>query len=81
MTLVEYIKATLRVPKSGGWATNPEWDTKRLVQLKCSTLKKLKPLAKDLGRRCGMAIAPMTLAAVLLERALDKAEVEEVEGR
>jgi hypothetical protein len=58
-----------RVPATGGWATDPHLTERRLIRLAPATLDRLGRLAE----RCSTErkrIAPMLVAALLLERAV-----------
>jgi len=57
----------LRVPANGGRPTDPTWTERRIVPLRRSTLERLNADADRLG------IEPMQLAAVLIEKGLDRA--------
>lgn len=72
------IQARFQSPASGGRATDPAWTERRLVPLAPETLDRLEVLAKTVRERAGVAVQPMQLAALLLERSaadLDAADV------
>ena len=85
LALASEVDRRFRSPEGGGRATDPEWTEQRLVRLKTATLQRLERLAKHLSDR-GQRLAPMQLAALLLERASEDVEqsidesVAEVEG-
>ena len=66
--LASEIERRFRSPEGGGRATDPEWTEQRLVRLKTATLQRLERLAKHLSTR-SQRLAPMQLAALLLEKA------------
>jgi len=73
LALAAEVEQRFRSPAGGGRATDPEWTEQRLVRLKPATLKRLQRLALHLTGR-GRRLAPMQLAALLLERASEEAE-------
>jgi len=73
LALIAEIERRFRSPEGGGRATDPEWTEQRLVRLKAKTLKRLERLAQHLSAR-GQRLAPMQLAALMLERASEDAE-------
>jgi hypothetical protein len=79
MQLVAEVQARFRVPTGGGRATDPSWNTKRLVPLKEQTLKRLERLAQEIGEKRQIHIEPMQVAAMLLERTLVNVTEEDTE--
>jgi hypothetical protein len=75
-TLQARLLRTLRTPDKGGWATDPSFNERRLVAMSRATLSRLKRLAATYSRLTGLAVAPMTLAAVLLDRAAEQVQTE-----
>ena len=73
LALAAEVEQRFRSPAGGGRATDPEWTEQRLVRLKPATLKRLQRLAQHLSGR-GQKLAPMQLAALLLEGASEQAE-------
>jgi hypothetical protein len=69
MQLVAEIQSRFQVPQGGGRATDPQWTERRLVPLAPQTLTRLTQLAKTLHDEQGIVIAPLQLAALLLEHA------------
>ncbi len=61
-----------RVPPGGGRATNPEWTERRLIPLSQRTLKRLEEMASTLH------VAPLQVAALLLEQALSGGREEAI---
>lgn len=68
MQLAAEVQARFRAPSSGGRSTDPSWTEKRLVPFAPETLDRLERLAKVVGEK-GIAIGPLQLAALLLEKA------------
>jgi hypothetical protein len=68
-----------RVPETGGRATDPTWTERRQLPLRQETLDRLEYLAARVRDRSGGDVHPMQLAALLLERATDRASEEEAE--
>src|SRR5438067_1007811 len=68
LQLVADIEARFRVPPGGGRATDPHWTERRLVPLAPRTLARLEELAARIREQGQVAIEPMQLAALLLER-------------
>src|SRR5215208_6453289 len=62
------IDARFRVPAGGGRATDPQWTERRLVPLARRTLERLEDLAARVSKTGDVAIQPMQLAALLLEK-------------
>jgi hypothetical protein len=69
MQLVAEIQSRFQVPETGGRATDPHWTERRLVPLAPATLTRLSRIAKKLHDELGIVVAPLQLAALLLERA------------
>jgi hypothetical protein len=69
MQLAAEIQSRFQVPESGGRATDPHWTERRLVPLAPETLTRLSRMAKKLHDDEGIVIAPLQLAALLLEHA------------
>lgn len=79
LQLLADIEARFRVPPSGGRATDPRWTERRLVPLAPQTLKRLEEIAAKVREHGGVAVEPMQLAALLLEKTaedLSEAEAE-----
>lgn len=72
MQLVAEIQSRFQVPKGGGRATDPRWTERRLVPLAPETLARLSQIARRLRDEQGIVIAPLQLAALLLEHAADE---------
>jgi hypothetical protein len=68
MQLVAEIQSRFQVPQGGGRATDPHWTEQRLVRLAPETLARLGQIAEKLHDE-GIVIAPLQLAALLLEHA------------
>jgi hypothetical protein len=79
MQLAAEIQARFRTPSSGGRATDPSWNTKRLVPLREQTLRKLEQIAREIQEKRNVSIEPMQVAAVLLEHTLVTVTEEEAE--
>lgn len=73
LALAAEVEQRFRSPAGGGRATDPEWTQQRLVRLKKETLERLQRLAQHLSGQ-GQRLAPMQLAALLLEKASEEAE-------
>ncbi len=72
MELLADLEARFRVPDGGGRATDPQWTERRLVALAPETLRRLAALAAKVRKRGGVQIAPMQLAALLLEKTTEQ---------
>jgi len=72
LQLVADIEARFRVPPGGGRATDPHWTERRLVPLAPRTLARLEELAARIREQGQVAIEPMQLAALLLERTTEQ---------
>ncbi len=69
--LKEELEGRLKTPVSGGRPTDPGWTERRVVGMTKGTLRTLKRVAASLNRD-GVAVAPMQIAAVLLEYELGR---------
>ncbi len=67
LQLAAEVQARFGVPHRGGRATDPQWTERRLVPLAPETLARLAELVKSLRKEHGIEIAPLQLAALLLE--------------
>ena len=77
--LLEEIASRFRVPAGGGRATDPGWDTKRLIPIASGTLEYLEKLAREIYRSSRVRVEPMQLAALMLERSIKFVDVEDAE--
>src|SRR3954463_13364773 len=68
MQLLADIEARFRVPWGGGHATDPNWTERRLVPPAPRTLARLEELAATIREQSHVAIEPMQLAGLLLEK-------------
>jgi hypothetical protein len=81
MQLLADIEARFRVPSGGGRATDPNWTERRLVPLAPETLARLEELAAKIREQSHLAIEPMQLAGILLEKTTEQvsdADAEEL---
>jgi hypothetical protein len=79
MQIAAEVQARFRVPAGGGRATDPSWTTKRLVPLADQTLRRLEQLAHGIEKKRSIHIEPMQVAALLLERTLEKVTEEDAD--
>src|SRR5207302_5187190 len=79
MQLLADIEARFRVPSGGGRATDPNWTERRLVPLAPRTLARLEELAAKIREQSQVAIEPMQLAALLLEKTTEQVSDAETE--
>ena len=80
MQLAADVQARFRVPKGGGRATDPSWTEKKLLPLAEESLHRLEDLAHSIEEKRHMHIEPMQVAALLLQKTLDKVTEEEAEN-
>lgn len=66
-----------RIRSQGGRPTDPTWEISRQVPFSSETWQHLKLIADEIGRH-GRKVAPAQIAALLIERALRKLEVEDI---
>lgn len=78
--LVAEVQARFRVPEGGGRPTDPQWTERRLVAFAPKTLRRLSHLAEHVRTREGVRLAPMQLAALLLEKTTEQLSDEDAEG-
>jgi hypothetical protein len=79
LQLLADIQARFRVPAAGGRATDPTWTERRLVPLAPRTLARLEELAAQLREQGQVAIEPMQLAGLLLEKTTEQVSAVEAE--
>ena len=79
LQLLADIEARFRVPSGGGRATDPHWTERRLVPLAPQTLRRLEELAAKIREQSRVAIEPMQLAALLLEKTTEQVSDDEAE--
>src|SRR5712672_3431741 len=72
MQLLADIDARFRVPSGGGRPTDPNWTERRLVPLAPRTLARLEALAAKIREQSKVAIEPMQLAGLLLEKTAEQ---------
>jgi hypothetical protein len=77
--LAAEVTERFRVPETGGRATDPTWTERRQLPLRQETLDRLEYLAARVRDRSGGDVHPMQLAALLLEKATERASEEEAE--
>lgn len=75
--VAEQVRARFRAPVRGGRSSDPAWSEQRLVKLTPKTLKKLEAIARDVSK-LGQPVAPLQVAALLLERAVSAADEGDV---
>ena len=73
------IEARFRVPRGGGRPTDPKWIERRLLPLAPRTLKRLEMLSAKVRQRGGVAVEPMQLAALLLEKTAEQLSANDAE--
>ncbi len=78
--LLADIEARFRVPSGGGRATDPNWTERRLVPLAPRTLAHLEELAAKIREHSQVAIEPMQLAGLLLEKTTEQVSDSEAEN-
>jgi len=79
IALVADVQARFQVPEGGGRATDPGWTERRLVALAPATLRRLGDIAAKVRRHGGVQLAPMQLAALLLEKTTKQLSEEDAE--
>lgn len=79
LQLVSDVRARFVAPSGGGRSTDPNWTERRLVPLTPQTLSRLEHLAKALRDQGNVSVAPLQIAALLLERATESADEHAIE--
>jgi hypothetical protein len=79
MQLLADIEARFLVPSGGGRATDPQWTERRLVPLAPRTLARLEQLAAKIREHGKVAVEPMQLAGLLLEKTTEQVSEAEAE--
>ena len=77
--IVAEIQARFRTPAGGGRSTDPSWTERRLVPFTQATLARLEEIAEAVHERGGPLIAPLQVAALLLERAAAASDHQTIE--
>jgi hypothetical protein len=72
-------EARFRLPAAGGHATDPSWTERPLVPLAPRTLARLEELAAEIRQQSQVAIEPMQLAGLLLEKTTEQVSDAEAE--
>ncbi len=68
LQLLADVAERFRIPPGGGRASDPGWTERRLDRLAPRTLKRLKEITLKIREHGGANLAPMQLAALLLEK-------------
>jgi hypothetical protein len=68
-----------RVLSGGGHTTDPNWTERRLVLLAARTLARLEELAAKIRQQSQLAIEPMQLTGLLLEKTTEQVSDAEAE--
>ena len=79
LQLAAEVRDRFQVPPGGGRATDPSWTERRLVPLAAGTLASLEQLAGKMRKDHGIVIAPLQLAALLVEHAVGSVGEHEAE--
>lgn len=79
MQLAADVHARFQAPVGGGRGTDPDWTERRLLPLAPSTLSRLEHLAKILNEQEGVSVGALQVAALLLEKAIEKADDDAIE--
>ncbi|MBX3203334.1 MAG: hypothetical protein KF850_26460 [Labilithrix sp.] len=79
MQLIAQVEARFRAPSGGGRSTDPEWTERRLVPLAPKSLARLERIAESIHDKGGPVVAPLQVAALLLERATEEVNDEAIE--
>ena len=77
LQLVADVKTRFKIPKGGGRPTDPAWTERRVLPLAEETLSRLEKLAKRVGEVENVHVEPMQVAAVILERTLERMSDED----
>lgn len=80
MQIVAEVQARFRAPVGGGRSTDPKWTERRLVPFAPKTLDRLEHIAKVIQDKGGPAVAPLQVAALLLERAAEEVDDRTIEA-
>lgn len=79
LDLAAEVQARFRVPATGGRATDPRWTERRQVPLAPETLRRLEELAARISEHAHLAVEPLQLAGILLERTAQRISREDAE--
>lgn len=79
LQLLGEVTTRFRIPAGGGRATDPAWTERRLVPLAPQTLKRLERISTGIRKHQKLAIEPMQVAALLLEKTTEELTEEEAE--
>jgi hypothetical protein len=78
LQLAETVRRHFRRPARGGRSRDPRWDAKRLLPVRTRTLRRLERLAKQVSELADHRVEPLQVAAILVERDLDRLGDEEI---
>ena len=80
LQLAADVQERFRVPSSGGRATDPSWNLRRQIPMTEETLHHLEALARKIEEHAQVPIAPMQLAALILEMSAAQLSEREAES-
>ena len=67
LQLAAEVRRRFQAPAGGGRATDPGWNSKRLIAMRPDTLARLQQLAKEVSRYARSRVEPLQLAALIIE--------------
>lgn len=78
LQVAEDVRRRFKAAPGGGRARDPEWTQKRLLPFRPETLARLQTLAARVSDLVEFRVEPLQVAAVLVERDLDRLDDRDV---
>jgi hypothetical protein len=78
LQVAEEVRHRFKAAPGGGRARDPEWTQKRLLPFRPETLSRLQALAARVSEIVEFRVEPLQVAAMLVERDLDRLDDREV---
>src|SRR3982751_432009 len=78
LQVAEDVRRRFKPAVGGGRGRDPEWTLKRLMPVRPETLARLQALAAEVGEIVEFRVDPLQVAALLVERDLDRLDAREV---
>jgi len=78
LQLAECVRRRFRPPARGGRARDRRWTMKRLIPIRPETLARLEKLADAVSQLVDYRVEPLQVAALLIERDLERWSEEEL---
>lgn len=80
LQVAEDVRRRFKPAVGGGRGRDPEWTLKRLMPVRAETLTRLQALAARVSEIVEFRVEPLQVAALLVDRDLDRLDDHEVEA-